>query len=102
MPALIIRINVARVGDAAAPALPRLDEEVALQLCYLESALDGQPYIMGKEFSAADIQLSFIGELAGARFGIDDYPNLKAWVKRFQARPAYQAALARGGTYSFA
>jgi glutathione S-transferase len=102
MPALIIRINVARVGDAAMPALSRLDEEVALQLCYLESALDGRPYIMGDELSAADIQLSFIGELAGARFGIDRYPNLKAWVQRFQARPAYQAALAKGGAYSFA
>src|SRR6202012_1997492 len=32
MPALIIRINVARVGEAAAPALPRLDVEIARQL----------------------------------------------------------------------
>src|ERR1700743_1888209 len=43
MPALIIRINVARVGDAAAQALPRLDEEVALQLSYLDCALRGRP-----------------------------------------------------------
>jgi glutathione S-transferase len=27
---------------------------------------------------------------------------MKAWVKRFQARPAYQTALAKGGAYSFA
>jgi glutathione S-transferase len=102
MPALIIRINVARVGDAAAPALPRLDREIALQLGYLDYALKGRPYILGYEFSAADIQLSFIGELAGARFGIDSYPDIKAWVQRFQARPAYQAALSKGGAYSFA
>jgi glutathione S-transferase len=102
MPALIIRINVARVGEAAAPALPRLDREIALQLGYLDYALKGRPYILGDELSAADIQLSFIGELAGARFGIDSYPNIKAWVQRFQARPAYQAALSKGGAYSFA
>jgi glutathione S-transferase len=102
MPALIIRINVARVGEAAAPALPRLDAEVALQLGYLDDALKGRRYILGNELSAADIQLSFIGELAGARFGIDGYPEIKAWVQRFQARPAYQAALAKGGAYSFA
>ena len=102
MPALIIRINVARVGDAAAPALPRLDEEIALQLNYLDGALQGRPYVLGDELSAADIQLSFIGELAAARFGIDLYPDMKAWVKRFQARPAYQTALAKGGAYSFA
>jgi glutathione S-transferase len=102
MPALIIRSNVGRVGEAAAPALPRLDGEVALQLGYLDGSLKGRPYILGEEFSAADIQLSFIGELAGARFGINNYPDIKAWVQRFQARPAYQAALAKGGAYSFA
>jgi glutathione S-transferase len=102
MPALIIRINVARVGEAAAPALPRLDDEISLQLGYLNDALKGRQYILGREFSAADIQLSFIGELAGARFGIDGYPDIKAWVQRFQGRPAYLAALAKGGAYSFA
>jgi glutathione S-transferase len=102
MPALIVRINVARVGEAAAPALKRLDEEVALQLSYLDCALQGRSYILGDDLSAADIQLSFIGELAAARFGIDGYPDMKAWVQRFQARPAYQAALAKGGAYSFA
>jgi glutathione S-transferase len=102
MPALIIRINVARVGEAAAPALPRLDGEIALQLGYLDAALKGHSYILGEAFSAADIQLSFIGELAGARFGINNYPDIKTWVQRFQARPAYQAALAKGGVYSFA
>jgi glutathione S-transferase len=101
MPALIIRINVARVGEAAAPALPRLDGEISLQLGYLNDALKGRLYILGREFSAADIQLSFIGELAGARFGIDGYPDIKA-VQRFQGRLAYLAALAKGGAYSFA
>jgi glutathione S-transferase len=102
MPALIIRINVARVGEAAGPALPRLDSEIALHLNYLNRALEGRPYILGSELSAADIQLSFIGELAAARFGIPSYPNIEAWVSRFQSRPAYKAALARGGSYSFA
>jgi glutathione S-transferase len=102
MPALIVRLNVARVGDAAAAALPRLDEEVALQLNYINGALEGREYILGKEFTAADIQLSFVGELAAARFGIAGYPNIVGWVKRFQARPPYRAALARGGPYGFA
>jgi glutathione S-transferase len=102
MPALIIRINVARVGVAAGPALARLDSEIALHLGYLNSALNGRPYVLGDELSAADIQLSFIGELAAARFGISGYPNIEAWVKRFQSRPAYRAALTKGGIYSFA
>ena len=32
---------------------------------------------------------------------MDAYPNIKAWVKRFQARPAYKAALEKGGAYSY-
>ena len=102
MPALIIRINVARVDEAANSALPRLDSEIALHLSYLDTALRGRLYILGDELSAADIQLSFIGEFASARFGVAGYPDIEAWIERFQARPAYKAALARGGAYSFA
>jgi glutathione S-transferase len=69
MPALIIRINVARV-DPNAAALPKLDEEIANQLRFLESALGGRDYIIGDVLTAADIQMSFVGELAAARFGI--------------------------------
>ena len=32
---------------------------------------------------------------------LDAYPNIKAWVQRFQARPAYKAALEKGGAYSY-
>jgi glutathione S-transferase len=59
MPALIIRVNVARIGEAASPALPRLDSEIALHLEYLNNALDGRPYIVGDQLTAADIQLRF-------------------------------------------
>jgi glutathione S-transferase len=101
MPALIIRINVAQV-DPNASVLPRLDEEIANQLKLVESALDGQDYLIGCGLTAADIQMSFVGELAEARFGIRAYPNVATWIMRFQARPAYKAALQRGGAYSFA
>jgi glutathione S-transferase len=30
----------------------------------------------------------------------DKYPNIKGWVERFQARPAYIAALEKGGPYN--
>ena len=102
MPALIIRINVARVGEAAATALPRLETEIALHLAYIDGQLEGRSYILGDDFTAADIQLSFVGELAAARFGIARYRNVSSWIKRFQARTAYRRALARGGAYGFA
>ena len=102
MPALIIRINVARVGEAAVASLPRWDAEVALQLSYIDGALEGRQFLLGDTLSAADIQLSFAGELAMGVFGLSDYPNIQAWIHRFQARSAFQRALAKGGRYRFA
>jgi glutathione S-transferase len=44
--------------------------------------------------------MSFVGEaLRGLR---GQYPNIDAWVRRFQARPAYRKALERGGPYALA
>ena len=44
--------------------------------------------------------MSFVGEaLRGARAA---FPDIDAWVKRFQSRPAYRKALERGGPYSMA
>jgi hypothetical protein len=33
---------------------------------------------------------------------VDQYPQILDYVKRFQALPAYQAALAKGGDYDYA
>ena len=55
---------------------------------------------MGGSLSGADIQMSFVGEAArGLRAS---YPAMDAWVRRLQARPAYQRALVRGGPYALA
>lgn len=99
---LILKITVARVGDSGASLGPHLDNEISSDLGYINDKLEGRNYLLGDELTAADIQLSFFGELASARTGIASYPNIGAWVNRFQPRPAYKAALERGGAYSFA
>ncbi len=99
---LLLKLYVSRLGEAGAPLGPRIESEIANHLSYIDGALKGRDYLLGSEISGADIQLSFVGEVAGARANRAAYPNLDAWVRRFQARPAYQAALARGGAYSFA
>jgi glutathione S-transferase len=57
---------------------------------------------VGEELTGADIQMSFIGEIARAQGKLQAYPNVAAWVQRFQARPAYQKAVEQGGEYAFA
>jgi len=99
---LLLNLYVGRLGDAGAPLQPRIQSEIANYLGYLDTALSQGDYLLGSEFSAADIQMSFIGEIARAQGKIGSYPNVAAWVERFQKRTAYQAALKTGGQYDFA
>lgn len=99
---LLLHLYVSRLGEAGAPLWPRIESEIANHLGYVDASLSGRPWLLGDEFSAADIQMSFVGEAAGAYGKRAAYPNLDAWVRRFQARPAYKAALAKGGPYRFA
>jgi glutathione S-transferase len=99
---LLLKLYVSRLGSAGDPLGPRIESEIANHLGYIDSALRGRDYLLGAELTGADIQLSFVGEIAGARADRLAYPELDAWVRRFQARPAYRAALARGGPYSYA
>lgn len=57
----------------------------------VEAALSGQDYLLADRFSLADILLSECVRYAAPEPGVfDAYPNLKAWIARCQARPAFQ------------
>ncbi len=99
---LLLQLYTARLGDAAAPLHPRIAGEIANHLGYIDSRLAGRDYLLGSELSGADIELSFVGELASVQNDCSGYPNLEAWVRRYQDRPAYKAALVRGGRYFMA
>ncbi|MEG1679976.1 MAG: glutathione S-transferase family protein [Stenotrophomonas sp.] len=98
----MLHLYVGRLGDAGAPLQPRIQSELANFLGYIDGALRDTPYLMGEELSGADIQLSFIGELAKVQRMAGPYPHLLAWMARLQARPAYQKAIERGGEYAYA
>lgn len=88
-------------GKFAAPLARRVASEMNLHLGYIDANLEGRDYLVGNALSGADVQLSFVGELAGTFANRAAYPHLDAWVRRFQGRPAYLAALKRGGSYKF-
>nr|MEA2797808.1 glutathione S-transferase [Phenylobacterium sp.] len=97
---LMLNMYVMRLGEAGAPLHPRIADEMANHLGYVNQSLEGRDWLMGKDLTGADIQMSFVGEVSGAFGQFDRYPNIKAWVDRFQARPAYAAALQKGGPYN--
>ncbi|ESQ82842.1 hypothetical protein AEAC466_15130 [Asticcacaulis sp. AC466] len=69
---------------------------------FWEQALNKAPWFAGAEFSAADIMMSFPIEAASSRKLAQDKPAIEAWLKAIHDRPAYQAALKRGGPYAYA
>lgn len=97
---LMLKLYTGRLGEAAAPLNPRIESELANHLGYVERSLQGRDWLVGDSLTGADIQMSFVGEAArGLRAA---YPAMDAWVRRCQARPAYQRALERGGPYALA
>ena len=77
-----------------------IDPEITQQLNYMEKEIARTGWFAGKSFSAADIQMSFPLEAAASRGGLDvRYPKLTDFLQRIHARPAYQRALDRGGSY---
>jgi len=96
---LMLNLYVMRLGEAGAPLKDRIQGEMDRHLGYVDKALAGRDWLLG-DFTAADVQMSFVGEVGRAFGQLADKPNLAAWVERFQARPAYAAALERGGAYN--
>ncbi len=98
----LLKLYVSRLGEAGAPLSPRIEGEIANHLGFVNQSLAGREWLVGDHLTGADIMMSFVGEVAGARTQRADYPHVEAWVKRFQARPAYREAVKRGGPYTFA
>ena len=77
---------------------PQLDSHIN----YWEAELGRSDWFAGDQFTAADIMMSFPLEAAAARAGARGKPMIAAFLDRIHARPAYQRALQRGGSYSYA
>jgi glutathione S-transferase len=78
-----------------------VDPEIANLLNFIESELASRDWFAGSEFSGADIAMSFPLEAMRGRAGLDaSYVKIHAYLDKIHARPAYIAALERGGEYT--
>jgi glutathione S-transferase len=112
MPVLLVALIAGRIAEA--PFLVRpiakaisgklrggfVDPQLTLHLDFIESELGKSAWFAGKEFTAADIQMSYPLEAAARRAkDAASRPRIKDWLQRIHARPAYLRALERGGKY---
>ncbi len=98
---LMISFYLMRLGEAAAPLQPRVNDEINRHMGYVNAALEGKDYLLG-QFTGADVQLSFAGEVARALGKLETLPNVKAWVARLHERPAFHRSIEKGGAYNLA
>lgn len=95
---LIVKPIAKGIADTVGKAF--LQPNITGQLQFMEAELSQRPWFAGREFTAADVQMSFPLEAAAARVGLDTrYPKLQDWLERIHGRPAYQRALQKGGPY---
>ncbi len=96
---LLLGLYVGMLEEAGAPLLPRIQSEFANHFGYMSKSLGENQYFMGAELTGADFMLSFAMEAAGTKGALGFFPNLDAYLKRLEDRPAYKRALERGGPY---
>jgi glutathione S-transferase len=99
---LMLNLYVGRLKEAGAPLHPRIDSEIANHLGHVDRALKGREFLVGNSLTGADIQMSFVAEMAKAFDKLGPYPDLAGWLGRMQARPAFRRSIEKGGAYRFA
>lgn len=99
---LMLNLYVSRLKEAGSPLHPRIDSEIANHLGHVDRALQGRAFFVGDALTGADIQMSFVGEMADVFERLGSFPNLRAWLSRMHARPAFQRSVEKGGAYRFA
>jgi glutathione S-transferase len=103
MPPLLVKLVLGRIPLLGKAAQKKLQPMIDVHLDYVERELASRPWFAGDTFTAADVMMSFPLEAARDRAGLEvGRPATIAWLDKIHARPAYKAALERGGPYRYA
>ena len=96
MTPVLLQLYTSRLGEAAAPLQPRIEQQLDSHFRFMDSQINDHGHFIGDSLSAADIMLSFPAEIAVMQGRGADLPRLAAFVEAMHARPAWQRANVRG------
>ena len=75
-------------------AINRYTNETKRLYGVLETQLEGKEYLLGT-YGIADIKtFGWVRAAPRVKIPLDEFPRVKAWVERIEARPAVQAGIA--------
>ena len=96
LPLLVILMDMV-LGGVSLGVRQFMAPELDKVLRHLGEALSSHPYLLGEELSLADIQFSYLIDLARSVELLEQHLLLRLYLDRMLARPAFQRALEKGG-----
>lgn len=94
-PYLAIFKEAKKAPEERGPGFEADAKELASQLALLDGALAGRDWLAGKDFSVADICLApIVARCVAFPVDLPALANVKAWLERVGARPAFATATA--------
>ena len=100
MSLMLIALVLSRVPEASeSPVRTRLLDRMQKMLAFVDAELADRPYFAGPAFTAADVMMVFPFTTMRhfLEYDLAPYANILAYLKRIEARPAYQKAMALAG-----
>ncbi len=96
-----VPFGIRSVGKLLAKGVDKafLKQQIENHARFIEGELAQKSWFAGDQLSMADIQMSFPVFALLARGGVENLPNLRAWKKRVEMRPAWQRAIVQGGPF---
>jgi glutathione S-transferase len=82
--------------DGNCPLDHYIAKELSLDFSYIEQTLAQHSYFAGDNFTAADIMMTIMLEIANSMNLLDDKKNIKEYLAKMQKRKAYQIAVSYG------
>ena len=100
MSLMLIALVLSRVPEAgSSPVTARINDRVKQTLAFVDTEIGDGPWFAGEQFTTADVMMTFPFTTMRHFLDVDTspYPNLLAYLRRIEARPAYQKAMLLAG-----
>ncbi|WOT06911.1 glutathione S-transferase family protein [Shewanella youngdeokensis] len=83
-------------NEGSSPLTRYIAKEIDVDFTYINKYLENQPYFAGESFTAADIMMTIMLEIAVSLKLINDKNNIKNYLINIQKRDAYLIAAKHG------
>jgi glutathione S-transferase len=100
MSLMLIALVLSRVPEASESAVKtRILGRLKQMLAFVDAEIADRPYFAGADFTAADVMMVFPFTTMRHffQYDLDPFPNILAYMKRIESRPAYRKAMALAG-----